>query len=237
MQWPWGVTQGYWKWHHLIARTRIPIRLPSLLWSGHILYRLRDKAMFRPKIGTYSYGHVCESFRARFRNRARRLCYNIVQNVAKKSTLLAVRSSVTDGRRKSRCQSPNQSSWGQMSLVVADVWTVWALSSLFLYYINCMLLYCNAVYVCSDIFLIRYRRERLLCFGYHRYSPYVSTCREQARSSNAGLGKYWQSWSPERQTLCFGTLNIVIVLASKISEMLHGTFVQISTGWLRPCIL
>ena len=35
-----GFVQGHWKWHHLIDRIRVPIRLHSNY--GDILYRLRD---------------------------------------------------------------------------------------------------------------------------------------------------------------------------------------------------
>jgi len=34
-----GFVQGHWKWHHLIARIRVPIRMHSNY--GDILYRLR----------------------------------------------------------------------------------------------------------------------------------------------------------------------------------------------------
>ena len=37
-----GFIQGRWKWHHLIDRIRVPIRLPY----DDILYRLRDIATY-----------------------------------------------------------------------------------------------------------------------------------------------------------------------------------------------
>ena len=40
-----GFVQGHWKWHHLIDRIRVPIRLPY----GDILYRLRDIANYWQK--------------------------------------------------------------------------------------------------------------------------------------------------------------------------------------------
>jgi len=36
-----GFVQGHWKWHHLIDRILVPIRLPYSNYSD-ILYRLRN---------------------------------------------------------------------------------------------------------------------------------------------------------------------------------------------------
>ena len=58
----------------------------------------------------------------------------------------------------------------------------------------CILLYSVVAYVCSVIFLIHYLIVRPHCVGYHRCSLYVSACRGETRSSNAGLGKYWLQW-------------------------------------------
>jgi len=40
-----GFVQGHWKWHHLIDRIRVPIRLPYSNY-GDILYRLRVIATY-----------------------------------------------------------------------------------------------------------------------------------------------------------------------------------------------
>ena len=33
-----GFVQGHWKWHHLIERTRVPIRLPWQLWRYFVSF-------------------------------------------------------------------------------------------------------------------------------------------------------------------------------------------------------
>ena len=46
-----GFVQGHWKWHHLIDRIRVPIRLYSNY--GDILHRLRDIATYWSKIAIF----------------------------------------------------------------------------------------------------------------------------------------------------------------------------------------
>ena len=45
------------------------------------------------------------------------------------------------------------------------------------------------MYVCSDVFPIRYLPLHLCNYGHRRYSAYVSSRGEQTVLGNAGLGK------------------------------------------------